>query len=73
MRHVHAAPLPCDGERPCRRKDHADVRRSELLSENVGLRAAIESKFQGGLELCLRLRLQSDDGGDDVRIRDADD
>ena len=73
MRHVHTAPLPCDGERPCRRKDHADVRRSELLSENVGLRAAIESKLQGGLELCLRLRLQSDDGGDDVRIRDTDD
>ena len=73
MRHVHTAPLPCDGERPCRRKDHADVRRSELLSEDVGLRAANESKLQGGLELRLCLRLQSDDGSDDVRIRDADD
>ena len=64
--HLHASLLPVVGEWPRRCDDDADVRRAELLREEVRLRSADDGALERGVELRLDFGLERDDRRDDI-------
>ena len=71
--HAHPPLLPVVRERPRGREDHANVRLTELLREQVRLRPTDDGELQRRVELRLDFSLERQDGRDNVRAASLDD